>query len=134
MEIPPVSKHTPLPTNAKGASSPPPFHSIVTTADSRMLPWPTPRSAPIPKSSISSSVKTETVKPISLSRSHLSAKVAGYRMFAGSEDRSRAKCTPLAIAFTLFQISSNRFFSIPVISKCTSGEIVFFLVKYLLNS
>ena len=33
IEMPPVSKTTPLPTSAKGASSPPPFHCMTTTLD-----------------------------------------------------------------------------------------------------
>jgi hypothetical protein len=46
-EIPPVSKHTPLPTNANGFFDEFffPFHSIVTKYVSFLLPWPTPSSA-----------------------------------------------------------------------------------------
>ena len=45
-EIPPVSKHTPLPTKAKGFFDFfSPFHSIVTKNDSFILPWPTPKRA-----------------------------------------------------------------------------------------
>ena len=40
IEMPPVSKTTPLPTSAKGAASPPPFHCMTTTFDGLSEPMP----------------------------------------------------------------------------------------------
>ena len=40
IEMPPVSKTTPLPTSAKGAASPPPFHCMTTTLDGLSDPCP----------------------------------------------------------------------------------------------
>ncbi len=49
MEMPPVSKQTPLPTKATGRSPRlPPFQRMITVRPGRAEPWATPSSAPIP--------------------------------------------------------------------------------------
>ena len=109
IEMPPVSKVTPLPTKAIGLVSlaalplrplPPPLgspcHCITTILDSRSLPWPTPNSAPIPSFSIWDSLKTSTSTPSSVNDLAFSAKVSGYSTLAGSLTRSRVKKTPSA--------------------------------------
>ena len=65
IEMPPVSKVTPLPTRATGASSPPPFHCITTTFDGLSEPCPTPRSARMPSFSRSGSSRISTSRPSS---------------------------------------------------------------------
>ena len=66
MEIPPVSKVTPLPTKAMGAFFDPlgaPFQRITTMRDSRALPWPTASRAPMPSLRMRASVSTSTATP-----------------------------------------------------------------------
>ena len=49
IEMPPVSKHTPLPMKATGARRfLPPFQRMTTMRLSCAEPWPTPSSAPMP--------------------------------------------------------------------------------------
>ena len=77
IEMPPVSKVTPLPTNAIGFSLPPPFHCMVTSWLSRSLPWPTPSSAPMPSLVISLTPSTFTSTPNSASFFASAASVSG---------------------------------------------------------
>ena len=98
IEMPPVSKVTPFPTRAKGASSPPPFQFITTMKESRRLPCPTPKRAPIPSFSIAASSRISTSSPSALSAEQRDANSAGNNLLAGSNTRSRAKNTPLASA------------------------------------
>ena len=98
MLIPPVSNTTPLPTKAKGASSPPPFHCITTTLDGLSDPCPTQRRDPMPSFSRSASSRTSTVTPSALRSLSFSANVVVVRMFAGAFTRSRVKKVPSATA------------------------------------
>ena len=63
IEMPPVSKTTPLPTSARGASSPPPFHCMTTTLDGLSEPCPTASSVRMPSASSSGSSSTSTSTP-----------------------------------------------------------------------
>ncbi len=64
IEMPPVSKHTPLPMKASGASFfLPPFQRMTTTRLSRAEPWPTPSSAFMPSFLSSLRPSTSTVTP-----------------------------------------------------------------------
>ena len=68
IEMPPVSKQTPLPMKATGASPfLPPFQRITTTRLSRAEPWPTPSSAFMPSFFIAAMSSTSTVTPAFLS-------------------------------------------------------------------
>ena len=97
IEMPPVSKVTPLPTKATGWSfSPPPFHCMTSSLDSRTLPWPTPSSEPMPRSRMASSPSTSTSTPSSRRASPWAARVSGYMTLGGSETRSRVRNTPSA--------------------------------------
>ena len=64
-EMPPVSKVTPLPMKATGFSFDfgSPFHCMTTSWLSRALPWPTPRSAPMPSLVISLMPRISTLTP-----------------------------------------------------------------------
>ena len=97
---PPESKHTPLPTNAIGASSflRAPFQRMTTSWLSRSLPCPTPRSEPMPSFFISASPSTSTFRPSLESCLARVAKAAGYKTFGGSLMRSRARNTLSATA------------------------------------
>ena len=99
IEMPPVSKTTPLPQSASGAASPPPFHCMTTTFDGLVEPCPTASSVRIPSAASSGSSSTSTSTPSSLaapvSRSANSVVVS---TFAGSLVRSRARNTPSAWA------------------------------------
>jgi leucyl aminopeptidase len=78
IEMPPVSKVTPLPTKATGfcfASAP--FHCMVTSWLSRALPWPTPSKAPMPSLVISLTPSTFTSTPSSDSDRASLASVSG---------------------------------------------------------
>ncbi len=109
MEMPPVSKVTPLPTKAMGfcaalAFLPPlpppdaPSHCITAMRGSFSLPWATPRIAPIPSFFISFGPRISTCTP-SFSRSRQrSAMVSGLSTLGGSDTRSRARNTPSATA------------------------------------
>ena len=109
MEIPPVSKHTPLPTKHTGffgffffpsSFSAPlaPSHCITTIRDSLALPHPTQSSEPNPSFSISFLSKISTFTPSLFSSSVRSANSSGYSTFAGSETKFRVSSTPSAIA------------------------------------
>ena len=64
-EIPPVSKTTPLPTKANGASLPPPFQCMTTTLEGLTEPCPTQSNVRIPNFSNSGSSNTSTMIPSS---------------------------------------------------------------------
>ena len=71
IEMPPVSKVTPLPTKATGAwflALGAPFHCMTTRRGGRTLPWPTPSSAPMPSFFICFSPSTSTSTPSFSSR------------------------------------------------------------------
>ena len=64
IEMPPVSKHTPLPMNATGAAPRlPPFQRMITVRLSCSEPWPTPRSAFMPSFFMSLMSSTSTATP-----------------------------------------------------------------------
>ena len=64
IEMPPVSKQTPLPMKATGASPAlPPFQRMTTTRLSRAEPWPTPSSAFMPSFFIALTSSTSTATP-----------------------------------------------------------------------
>ena len=68
IEMPPVSKVTPLPTKATGgAPRLPPFQRMITTRARCAEPWPTPSSAPMPSLRIAFSSSTSTATPSFLS-------------------------------------------------------------------
>ena len=98
IEMPPVSKTTPLPTIAKGAWSPPPCQRMTTTLEGLSEPCPTASSARIPRRVSSSSSSTSTSRPSSRIASRRSAKSVVVRTLAGSFTRSRVKNTPSASA------------------------------------
>jgi hypothetical protein len=99
IEMPPVSKTTPLPMKATGLSlARPPFHSMTTSRGGRTEPCATPRSAPMPSLRISFSVSTSTATPSFSSSLALAANSDGPRILAGSLMRSRASVTPSATA------------------------------------
>ena len=99
IEMPPVSKQTPLPTKARGwAPASPPFHFMIASWLSRRLPWPTPNRVRMPSFSISASPRISTSRPRLSSAFTRLANSAGYRTLAGSDTRSRAKITPSATA------------------------------------
>ena len=100
MEMPPVSKQTPLPTKHTGLArlDLPPFHCITTTREGRALPWPTASRAFIFSASSCSSSRISTVTPASARSRMRSANSTGPRMLAGSLTRSRARKTPSATA------------------------------------
>mmetsp|Transcript_24059 Transcript_24059/g.44300 ORF Transcript_24059/g.44300 Transcript_24059/m.44300 type:complete len:238 (-) Transcript_24059:5924-6637(-) len=97
--MPPVSKTTPLPTSANGASpSVPPFHCITTTLDGLSDPCPTLSKVRMPKSSNAVSSSTSTVRPkAAISASRLANSVV-VNTFAGSLTRSRVINVPSATA------------------------------------
>src|ERR1700724_3398285 len=64
IDMPPVSKHTPLPMKATGAAPRlPPFQRMTTTFDSCTEPWPTPSSAPMPSFFMAATSSTSTPQP-----------------------------------------------------------------------
>ena len=64
IEMPPVSKHTPLPMNATGAAPfLPPFQRMITTRLSCTEPWPTPSSEFMPSFFIAGTSSTSTATP-----------------------------------------------------------------------
>ena len=68
MEMPPVSKQTPLPTKAIGGSPRlPPFQRMITVRLGRAEPWPTPSSAPMPSLVMALTSSTSTSTPSFLS-------------------------------------------------------------------
>ncbi len=99
IEMPPVSKHTPLPMNATGASPfLPPFQRMTTTRLSCAEPWPTPSSAFMPSFLSFGTSSTSTAQPAFLSALARRANSSGKSTLAGSLTRSRASSTPFAIA------------------------------------
>ncbi len=100
MEMPPVSKHTPLPTKHSVFErfDLAPFHCSTTTREGRSLPCPTASSAPIFKAASWSSSSTSTSRPARERSRMRSANSTGPSMLAGSLTRSRARLTPSAIA------------------------------------
>ena len=79
MEMPPVSKVTPLPMKAMGCAlrSLAPCHCMTTSWDSRALPWPTPSSAFMPSLAICFSSSTSTLTPKALSFFASAARLSG---------------------------------------------------------
>ena len=97
MEMPPLSKVTPLPTKATGLPSPPaPCQDITTMRGSRALPSETPISMPKPSFSSSAGPNTSTATPSCSRLRQRSAISAGNSTLAGSLARSRARNTPRA--------------------------------------
>ena len=79
MEMPPVSKVTPLPTKAMGAPPPlpAPCHCRATSCGSWLLPWATPSMALRPSLRSFSRPRTSTFKPSLVSALAAAAKLAG---------------------------------------------------------
>ena len=98
IEMPPVSKTTPLPISASGFSAPPPRQCMTTTLDGLSDPCPTARSVRMPSVSSAASSRTSTSTPRSRSASRRSAKAVVVRTLAGSFTRSRVRNTPSARA------------------------------------
>ena len=97
IEMPPESKHTPLPMNATGAASgAPPRQRMITTRLPCPEPCPTASSARMPIRPKASSSSSSTSTPSLVSASVRAANSAGNRMFGGSFTRSRARFTPSA--------------------------------------
>ena len=106
IEIPPVSKTTPLPTNANGSPPElPPSQCIMTTFDSLSEPCPTHKSVRIPIFSKSFSFKTSTRNPIDSRDCKRLENSCVVKTLAGSLIRSLVKLTPRDIA----SFSSNAF-------------------------
>ena len=69
IEMPPVSKVTPLPTKATGASpSLPPFQRRISRRGSRTEPWATPSRAPMPSFFIAAPSSTSISRPVPFDR------------------------------------------------------------------
>ena len=97
IERPPVSKHTPLPMKATGASLfLPPFQRMMTTRLSFRDPCPTPSNAFMPSFFIAGTSSTSTATPSFLSTAVRRANSSGNSTLAGSLIRSRAMITPSA--------------------------------------
>ena len=91
IEIPPLSKVMPLPTNAVKGLSPPLAYFSIIIRGSCTLPAPTARIAPIPRSCISLTHNTSTSNSYFLAVCTASAaKTSGVITFPGSLARSRA--------------------------------------------
>ncbi len=132
--MPPVSKQTPLPTKAMGASpSLPPFHWMTANWLSRTEPCPTPSSEPMPSFCISASPRISTLAPRASSSFTRRANSAGYRMLAGSDTRSRANSTASATADNGWKAASAAFTSeVTTRTVVTDGILsAFCLVRYL---
>ncbi len=83
IEMPPVSKTTPLPTKASGAApGAPPFQRSTTSWLSSSEPWPTPSSARIPSSAMAFSSRISTSTPSFMS-SRRAARELGGRQHIG---------------------------------------------------
>ncbi len=91
IEMPPVSKTTPLPTRAKGCWSPAPFHCMTTTLEGLSDPCPTASSVRIPSVSSAGSSSTSTSTPRAPSSSSRRANSVVVSTLAGSLTRSRVK-------------------------------------------
>ena len=101
-EIPPVSKQTPFPINAKGLELFfAPFHSIVTRYDPLILPCPTPSKAFIPSFFSFFSSYILIFNPNFLSEFILFAYSSGCKILPGSDTRSLAKKVPSSKALNL---------------------------------
>ena len=98
IEMPPESKHTPLPMNATGAVffDFAPFQRMTTKRLSRFEPCPTASSAPMPSLCIAFSSNTSTSTPSFSSSCARSAKLSGKTTLAGSLTSVRASSTPSA--------------------------------------
>ena len=108
MEMPPVSKQTPLPTKATGCSPfLAPFQRMITVRLGCVEPWPTPSSAPMPSLVIALTSSTSTSTPSFLSWLARRANSIGYSTFGGSLTSSRAMMTPS----TMRWIRARRLFS-----------------------
>ncbi len=104
IEMPPVSKTTPLPTKATGASfALPPFQRMIASRGGRAEPCATPSSARMPSFFICASPSTSTSTPTLFSAFARSANSIGPSTFAGSLTRSRASSTPSATALCFAQ-------------------------------
>ncbi len=125
--MPPVSKTTPLPTSASGASSPPPFQRITTTRDGLAEPWPTASSSRMPSFSIAASSRISISSPSSSIASSCAAKSSVPSTFAGAEVRSRAKNTPSQTAAWSFAAAATAsgFETITVTGPCGSAAFDF---------
>ena len=100
MEMPPVSKVTPLPMKQIGFSVffLLPFHFITTMRGSMAEPMATPSRAPKPSFFISLRPRISTVTPSASSPRQRSAISTGWSTFGGSLTRSRERKTPSATA------------------------------------
>ena len=103
IEMPPVSKTTPLPMKPSGLSfALPPVHFMMATRGGRTEPCATPRSAPIFSRFSAFSSRISTLTPSLESSCAFLANSTGPRMFAGSLTRSRAVKTPSVMASIRF--------------------------------
>ena len=93
MEIPPLSKVTPLPTRTTGLSFlPPPLYSSIISFASSALPLDTPSNAPIPSFFIEVSFNASNLRFPSFATSlALSARIEGVISLDGVETRSLAQ-------------------------------------------
>ena len=97
--MPPVSKQTPLPTNASGDDLDLfPFHSMVTRYEPLMLPCPTPTKALHPNFFNFFSLYTVIFNPYFFNLINLFAYSSGCKIFPGSETKSLVRNTPDFIA------------------------------------
>ena len=116
IEMPPVSKVTPLPTKAIGRSFlclGKPFHCSAIILGELALPCATPSNAPIPRASIFLSSRTFNFTPSFVKERARLTKLIGKIIFAGSDTRLRVRKTPSATLrmganfFRLCRKSSN---------------------------
>ena len=99
IEMPPVSKQTPLPMNATGGVPfLPPFQRMTTMRLGCSEPCPTPSSAFIPNFFMAGTSRISTATPNFLRPLVRRANSSGNSTLGGSLTRSRASNTPLAIA------------------------------------
>ena len=132
IEMPPVSKVTPLPMKATGCSPfLPPFQRMMTMRPGCVEPCDTPSSAPMPSFSIALMSSTSTATPSFFSSEARRANSTGNSTFGGSLTRLRAKITPS----TTFSSAANAFLaaatSLTAIDTATSVALSsssFFLV------
>ena len=110
IEIPPVSKTTPLPTNANGEQPElSPSQCIITTFDSLSEPCPTHKSVRMPIFSKSFSSNTSTRSPVDSRDSKRFENSCVVKTLAGSLIRSLVKLTPSEIAvFSTNEFSAAR--------------------------
>ena len=107
MEMPPVSKQTPLPTKATGAAFSLPGQRSTTSLGPCSAPPPTAHNAPMPSAAKRLPSSTSTFRPKSRNARSLSAKLAGFSRLPGSATRSRAKSTPRSMASARTQAGST---------------------------